>query len=217
MQIDTNAMTVGLLFIRAFSNGKNILYFNFEASDAGDAVIERSTFVPGLALIPFAGASDDPKGTRAAIFTFANGKLGPTSPPAQGLAHVIIDGHNAEDANLGNTALINALVQGGDSHNVLDFFPTLSDPKLEQLYSPIWDLHVGVWSQDAVAKGINDAQTDSNQIRHLAVRGLVTSPGGVPLSSANAIINCPVFAFVEDPPTAPQTDKPAPQKVKVAN
>lgn len=216
MAIDTNNMTVTLLFIRAFSHGKNIFYFNFDSSDALDATIERSAFAPTLGLIPFAGASDNPNGTRDAIFTFANGKLGPTSPPAQGLAHVAIDGHLDQDANLGNTTVINALVQGADSHNVLDFFPTLKDPKLAALYSPIWDLHVGVWSADAVEDGTNNAQMDANQIRQLAARKIITSPGGVPLSSANAIINCPVFGFLDDPPTAPQAPEPPPQPVRVA-
>ncbi|MBA3912429.1 MAG: hypothetical protein H0X25_00890 [Acidobacteriales bacterium] len=152
LKIDAAKKTVDLLFIRAFSNGKDILYLNFEASDPGDAVIERSAFVPGLGLLPFAGASDDPKGTRNAIFTFANGQLGPTSPPAQGLAHVAIDGKLSKEATLDNEDVIEALVQGGDSHNVLDFFPTLKDPNLARLYSPIWDLHVGVWSPGTVEK-----------------------------------------------------------------
>ena len=216
MEIDTSAMTVSLLFIRAFALGKDIFYFNFDASDAGDAVIERSAFAPTLALIPFAGASDNPEGTRAAIFTFVNGKLGPTSPPAQGLMHLAINGRLSETANLANTTLIRALVEGGDAHNVLDFFPTESDPTLAHLYSPIWDLHVSVWSPEAVAAGINNAQKDANQIRQLAVKGLIHSPGGVPLSSANQIINCPVFAFVDDPPKAPQASKPPPQPVPVA-
>ncbi len=216
MRIDKDAMTVDLLFIRAFSNGKDIFYFNFEASDPGDAVIERSAFVPGLGLLPFAGASDDPKGTRNAIFAFANGKLGKISPPAQGLAHVAIDGKLTEEANLENSDLIAALVAGGDSHNVLDFFPTLSDPKMAELYSPIWDLHVAVWSPKAVSQGLNVAQKDANQIRQLAAKGMVTSPGGGPLGSANHIINCPVLGFLNDAPSRPQVPEPPPKPGRIA-
>ncbi len=66
-------------------------------------------------------------------------------------------------------------------------------------------------------KKLNVAQKDANEIRQLAVKGMITSPGQVPLGSANHIINCPVIAFLTDSPTEPQAPKPPPQPVPVAN
>lgn len=209
MAINVDKRTVDLLFIRAFSHGKDIFYFSFGSTAALSAVLERGTFVPSQGLLPFANASENPQGARSAIFTFTNGQTGPTSPPAQGLMHVVADGLLAQEANLENTALLEALRQGGDAHNVLDSFPTLSDPGLARLYSPMWDTRIGVWSEEAVAQGLNVAQTDANQIRQLAAQGLVTNAGGVmPLSSAGQVVNCPVFGFLEEPPTEPQAERP---------
>lgn len=200
MAIDTAKMTVDLLFIRAFSNGKDVFYLSFGASAPPTALFERGTVVPAIGQAPFAGASEHPQGARAAIFAFTNGQRGPASPPAQGLQHLIVDGRAQEDAHPGNTALLEALRLGGDSHNVLDFFPTLRDQRLARLYSPLWDLHLAQWSPDAVAQGLNVAQKDANGIRNLAARGLVSGAGGTPLGPANVTINCPVLGFADDPP-----------------
>lgn len=200
LSIDVKRMTAGLGFIRGFANGKPIFYLSFETSAPLTAVIERSTFVPVLGLSPAPDRGDDPKTARADIFTFTNGATGPTSPPAQGLAHVIVDGLNAQPLYLGNTRLLRALHVGGDAHNVFDVFPTLKDRQSALLYSPLWDLHIGVYTPKAVAAGLNTAKTDSSQILRLAARGLVTSPGGTPLASNREIINCPALGFPGNPP-----------------
>ncbi|MDQ3168462.1 MAG: hypothetical protein M3P94_07415 [Chloroflexota bacterium] len=213
MGIDSDALTAGLLFVRAFSHGEDIFYLTFDASTPLQAVQERGTFTPVLGQTPFANASDHPDGARSAIFTFTNGQIGPTSPPAQGGGHVIMDGLLAETANLENTPLLEALREGGDAHNILDSFPTLDDPDLAALYSPLWDLRVGVWSEDAIVAGENVAQTDANAIRQLAADGTVTSPGGVPLGSANIVITCPVLGFADQAPAAPRVAPAVPQGV----
>lgn len=46
----------------------------------------------------------------------------------------------------------------GDAHNVLGSFPTLTDKRLRELYTPLWDLNIAVWSDEVVAKGENFAQ-----------------------------------------------------------
>ncbi len=206
--IDTARMTVDLLFVRGFGNGQPILYLSFADSDVLSAVIERSDFTPGLSLSPFANGEGLPGSARAEIFTFTNARTGVSSPPAQGLTHVIVDGHNVEDENLQNTAAQEALRRGGDAHNVFSVFPTLRDPALARRYSPLWDLQIGVWSPAAVAQGLNVAQTDANVIRRLAIRGLVTSPGGTPLAPAGIVIDCPALAFTDKMPVAPQIPNP---------
>lgn len=205
--IDTENMTVDLQFVRALSHGKEIHYLTFGSSGSLSAVLERGTFVPVGSNLPFANASDHPEGARSAIFTFTNGKRGPMVPPAQGLMHVILD-NPPGDISLENTELLESLRQDGDAHNVLDSFPTLDDPHLARLYTPLWDLHIAVWSPDAVAKGQNVGQTDANQIRQLAARGLITSPGGGLLGSSNAVVNCPVLGFEDEAPSAPLAAAP---------
>jgi hypothetical protein len=207
MAIDIAKMTVDLQFIRAFSHGKDIFYFTFGSTGALSATLERGTFVPAMASIPFPNDDLNPNGARSAIFTFTNGKRGKNDPDAQGLMHVILD-NPPGNLSLQNPALLESLRQLGDAHNVLGSFPTLKDKRLRELYTPLWDLFIAEWSADVVAKGENFAQTDANTIRQLAVRGFVTNPGGAKLSSANFVVNCPAMGFATTPPTEDQAPRP---------
>lgn len=208
MAIDTVAMTVDMQFIRAFAFGTDIFYFTFSSSGGLSSTLERATFLPVLGTVPFANDDQNLAGTRASIFTFTNGMRGEVSPPGQGLTHVILDNPSG-GLTLANPALLNSLAIGGDAHNVLGAFPlTPTDPAERRLYSPIWDLNIAVWSDEAVADGQNFAQRDANETRQLAVDGLITNPGGGFLSSANFVVNCPVLGFAFDPPTEPQAARP---------
>jgi hypothetical protein len=207
LAIDTVNRTVDLLMIRAFSAGKEVIYLGLESSSEEAAVLERSTFTPILAGLPFVNGEFRTDSARAALFAFTNGQLGPASPPAQGLNHLILDGHNTEDAHLGNTALLTALRMGGDARNVIDVFPTEVEPFRSE-YSPAWDLHLTEWSAAAVANGTNVAQTDSNVIRTLAVQHVLRNPGGTFLFASGIEVNCPVVAFVNDPPLQPVVPAP---------
>ncbi|MGI8650078.1 MAG: hypothetical protein ACR2KW_06830 [Rubrobacter sp.] len=62
---------------------------------------------------------------------------------------------------------------------------------------------MGVWSDAAVADGRNIALRDANEIRAVAATGELTSPGGLPLASANEVINCPALGFTDEPPLEP--------------
>ncbi len=209
--IDPAKMTVELLVVRAFAYGKRIMYLSSEASDPLTATIERATFVPGLALSPFAGGGAYPDtSARAEIFATANGKVANPSPPGQGLAHVIVSGANAKDAGFKDGTVVAALRAGGDAHNVLDNWPTVPNAALAAHYSPLWDLQIAVYSPAAVAAGLNRTQTDANRIRQLSVRKVLTSPGGVlPVTPVNIVINCPALAFMDTSPIGPQVPKPA--------
>ncbi len=223
LAIDTQEMTVDMGLIRGSASGKDIVYLNFDASNSVTATLERSIFVPNLALSPFANGSTRQDSARAEIFTFVNGPVGQESPPAQGIRHLIRDGLNAQELNLENTDLLEALRNGGDLENVFEIFPTLEDPALAQAYTPLWDLNVGVWSDAAVADGRNVALRDANEIRAVAATGELTSPGGLPLASANEVINCPALGFTDEPPLEPVLSTvatpiaaPLPDPVRVA-
>ncbi|MEP7188847.1 MAG: hypothetical protein ABI901_06645, partial [Roseiflexaceae bacterium] len=98
LNINTEARTVDILFVRGFDSGQPILYLSTEASDPMAATIERATFVPLLQDSPFLGGDDFLGSARERIFVMANGQTGKNNPQAQGLAHVILDGHGTEDA-----------------------------------------------------------------------------------------------------------------------
>jgi len=206
LRVDTTKMEVDLLFVRGFANGKPILYLSFDSSDPLVATQERATFTPVLNLSPAADGGRLPSSARAAIFSATNGKFGTlASPPSQGQAHLLADGMIEKEANFTDVSVLQALAGGGDAHNVFDVFPTDTSTSDRALYSPLWDLQNFMYSSKAVASGENTAQTDSNLIRSLAAKGVVTSPGGTPLRSSGSIINCPALAFTDSAPAGPQT------------
>ncbi|MDQ6907494.1 MAG: hypothetical protein M3176_11745 [Chloroflexota bacterium] len=206
--IDTAKMTADLVMVRAFSHGKDILYHSFSASNPLAAPIERGTFVPLLGMASPPNTRTVQEGARSSIFAFVNGQTGQPGPPAQGLNHVILDGGGTKDASFQNADVLEKLRIGGDAHNILDSFPTLRDPALAHLYTPLWDLQLVKWSDDAVARGVNVAQTDANQIRQLAAQGVVHSPDDLPLVAVDIIVNCPVIGFIDQAPDAPQAADP---------
>src|SRR5207245_4116864 len=117
---------------------------------------------------------------RERLFGFINGQTGADNQQAQGFVHLVRDGHASEDASADNTALINALRNGGDLLNVFGDFPTLRDPRHADAYSPLWDAQLGQWSQKAVNEGLNTRQIDEVVVFNLAATrpDLLTGPGG---------------------------------------
>ncbi len=212
--IDTVKMTTDHLFVRGFANGRSILYLSFDASDAFTATVERSTFVPALADLGFANGGDGPgrddrsDSARASIFTFTNAKAGlEKNPPprgasqgpgrSQGLTHGLSLSIVRRDAAVANPDVLVALRHGADVSNILSDMPRDFGNSQKEEYSPAWDLQVGVYSDAAVARGRNGLKTDADHVRLHARRGDVTAPGGLPLGSANIVINCPALAFLD--------------------
>lgn len=197
------APSVEFLLINGFDSGQPILYISTESSDAATATLERATFVPLLARTPFTGGDDFAGSVRERIFPFVNGQTGTDNPQAQGLAHLISDGHASEDASLSNQGLIRALINGGDALNVQGDFPTLTEQHRKFAYSPLWEANFGQWTDKAVKLGLNKRQTDEFQILNLAKNrpDLLTGPMGMPYGSTNVLINCPVIAFTATQPT----------------
>lgn len=215
LAIDTDEMTTDHLFVRGFSNGASILYLSFDSSDAFTATVERSTFVPALADLAFANGGGHADSARASIFTFANALPGLEQSPSdrgasqgegrsQGLVHALSLDIVGQDAAVENPEVLEALRTGADVSNIFDVFPTNELAADRAEYSPAWDLQVGVYSDAALAAGENGLRTDANTVRREAGEGLVTSPGGLPLGSANIVINCPALGFLDSPPQGPR-------------
>ena len=198
-----------LLFVKGFDAGQPIVYISTDAGQPLTAVLERSTYVPALNNASFNGGDDFLGSARERLFGFINGQTGAGNPNAQGFVHLIKDGHAAEDAAASNTALINALRHGGDLLNVFGDFPTLTDPRHAQAYSPLWDAQLGLWTPKAVQAGLNTRQIDENVVFDLAatrpdlLTGINPATGRpAPYGSAGVDIDCAVIGFISHPPTA---------------
>src|SRR2546427_5317262 len=194
---------VDLLLVKGFDAGQPILYLSTEADDPLAAVLERSTYVPALDRASYTGGDDFLGSARERLFGFINGQTGANNRQSQGFQHIILDGHAADDASAGNTALINALRNGGDLLNVFGDFPTLKDPRHADAYSPLWDAQLGQWTQKAIDQGLDKRQIDENVVFNLAATrpDLLTGPGGAPYGTVGIDINCAVIGFTDEAPT----------------
>src|SRR5690348_1853650 len=193
-----------LLFVKGFDAGQPILYLSTDAGQPLTSVLERSTYVPALDKAAYNGGDDFLGSARERLFGFINGQTGHDNPNGQGFENLVKDGHASEDASAGNTALINDLRNGGDLLNVFGDFPTLSDPRHADAYSPLWDAQLGQWTQKAIDQGLDKRQIDENVVFNLAATrpDLLTGPGGAPYGSVGIDINCAVIGFTAKAPTA---------------
>lgn len=193
-----------MLFVKGFDAGQPIIYLSTDAGQPLSAVLERATYVPALNNASFNGGDDFQGSARERLFAFVNGQTGANNPQSQGFVHLVKDGHASEDASASNTALINALRNGGDLLNVFGDFPTLSDPRHADAYSPLWDPQLGQWTQKAINEGYNTRQIDEVVVFNLAATrpDLLTGPGGAPYGSVGLDINCAVMGYTAMAPTA---------------
>jgi hypothetical protein len=196
---------VDLLFVKGFDAGQPILYLSTDAGQPLTSVLERSTYVPALDQAAYNGGDDFLGSARERLFGFINGQTGHDNPNAQGFVNLVQDGHASEDASAGNTALRN----GGDLLNVFGDFPTLSDPRHADAYSPLWDAQLGLWTDKAVKEGLNKRQIDENQVFNLAasrpdlLTGVNPATGQpAPYGASGVDINCAVIGFTAKAPTA---------------
>jgi hypothetical protein len=202
---------VDVLFVKGFDAGQPIVYISTDAGQPLTSVLERSTYVPALDKAAYNGGDDFLGSARERLFGFINGQTGSNNKQAQGFVHLIKDGHASEDASADNTALIDALRNGGDLLNVFGDFPTETDPRHAQAYSPLWDAQLGQWTDKAISEGLDKRQIDEVQVFNLAATrpDLITGPGGAPYGAQGVDINCAVIGFIDKPPTANLAD-PAP-------
>ena len=204
---------VDLLFVKGFDAGQPIVYISTDAGQPLTAVLERSTYVPALDKAAYNGGDDFLGSARERLFGFVNGQTGADNKEAQGFVHLVKDGHASEDASASNTALIDALRNGGDLLNVFGDFPTETDPRHAQAYSPLWDAQLGAWTDKAVNAGLNTRQIDEVQVFNLAatrpdlITGIDPATGQpAPYGASGVDINCAVIGFTDKAPTANLAD-----------
>jgi len=200
---------VDILLVKGFDAGQPILYLTTDAGQPLTAVLERATYVPALDKAPHNGGDDFLGSARERLFGFINGQTGLHNRNAQGFQHLALDSHIGTDAAANNTAMINALRNGGDLLEVFGDFPTLTDPRHADAYSPLWDAQLGHWTDKAVRAGLNKRQIDENQVFNLAATrpDLLTGFDPVtgqpaPYGASGVDINCAVVGFTRQAPKA---------------
>ena len=166
--IDASFVTLALT--TGFSFAKPVLYLSVEASVETTAALEGATFAPGLQDI---GLRHDDSAFSAVerLFLTLNGPTGCDNPQRQGL--------------------VSALTDGRPPLNVLGGIPTVATD-----YSPLWDVNIGEWTQEAIDKNWRSRVIEEFQILALVDAKAITGPGGSEYGSGGFIVNCPiVFRF----------------------
>ena len=158
--------TVTLELAPGWSFARPVFYLSTDANVAVAAALEKATLAPGLNSIKV-GGDDSAFSAVERIFGFTNGPTGTDNPGRQGF----------ESALLGE----------GGPLNVLGGIPTIATD-----YSPLWDLNLGEWTQEAIDNGYVQRVTEEFAILGLVDDGFVTGPGGEPYGSSGIIINCPI-------------------------
>ena len=166
-----NDLSVTLQLVPGFSFGRPVFYLSLDASQPADAALEMNTFAPGLQNIDL-GNDDSAFSAVERLFTFTNGATGCDNPQRQGQSAALADGEAP--------------------FNILGGIPTIA---LD--YSPLWDVNMGEWTEDAIMKGFRSRLIDEFQNLGFVEGGFVTGPGGTPYGSVGVIVNCPiVFRFL---------------------
>ncbi len=163
--------TVTLELTPGFSFARPNLYLSTDSSHPLAATLEAVTLAPGLEDITV-GRDDSAFSAVERIFVFTNGHTGTDNPHRQGLNSAISDGRSAL--------------------NILGGIPTIATD-----YSPLWDMNLGEWTQEAIDAGYRSRLIEEFQILGFVEQGWVTGPGGEPYGSVGIIVNCPiVFRFL---------------------
>ncbi|MEJ7839662.1 MAG: hypothetical protein WKF81_12670, partial [Thermomicrobiales bacterium] len=161
--------TVTIQMVVGFSFARPVFYMSFDASDPMVATLEQATFAPAMSKIQV-GFDDGAFSAVERLFVTGNGPTGADNPQRQGL----------------NSTLMG---EGMGPLNVFGGVPTLA---LD--YSPLWDLNLGFWTQEAIDAGYRSRMIDEFQYLGMAEQGYITGPAGAPFGSTGFIINCPIVA-----------------------
>ncbi|WP_143764311.1 DUF7482 domain-containing protein [Cognaticolwellia mytili] len=161
--------TVTLALTLGFSFGRPVQYLSTDASAALPAALEGAIYSPALANIGV-GGDDSLFSAVERIFGFTNGPSNVES-----------------EVNPQRQGFNSAILGEGGPLNVLGGIPTIATD-----YSPLWDLNLGQWTQEAIDNGYRSRMTEEFAILGMAQRGFITGPGGSAYGSSGIIINCPI-------------------------
>jgi hypothetical protein len=166
VRICPKTQTVTLQLTEGLSFSRPVLYLSMDSNDATPAALEGVTLAPGLKDITV-GHDDSAFSAVERIFLFANGPTGKDNPQRQGLNSALSDG-------------LSPL-------NVLGGIPTVATD-----YSPLWDINLGVWTQESIDKSYRSRMEEEFRILEFAEKGFITGPNGGKFGSTGLIVNCPI-------------------------
>jgi len=164
--------TVTLQMTPIFSFGRPSAYISTEASDPMVAALDNGTFARTLGDIGV-GSDDGAFSAVERLFPIVNGPTGADNPQRQGL----------------NSALSDI---GKDGKPLPPLHVIGGIPTLALDYSPLWDLNLGVWTKEAIAKDYRSRQIDEFQLLEFVRRGFITGPRGAEFGSTGIVVNCPI-------------------------
>ncbi len=173
---DDNGGTVTMELAAGFSFAKPVLYLSTDTNNPLAAALEKATFAPGLRDVRV-GADDSLFSSVERIFGFTNGPVNSFTP----------EGAANPEINPQRQGFESALRGEGGPLNVLGGIPTVATD-----YSPLWDLNLGEWTQEAIDNNYRTRLTEEFQILGYVERGFITGPGGSLYGSSGIIINCPI-------------------------
>lgn len=148
--------------------GRPILFIALAANHDFVATAEATTLTPALSDLSF-GANDGATSSVAVNYIMVNGPTGDGNPQIQGL----------------NSALSDPTGQ------VLDIFD--SAPGIVDGYSPMWDLYLGWWTQEAIDNGYRARVHSDLEWLTLVQQGWITGQDGGPMGTSGIVSNCPVI------------------------
>jgi hypothetical protein len=170
ISMDVATQRVVLKMSRGYANDRHAWYISTEASDETVAAIERATYAPALTAAPAEA--------RSGILAIVNGVTDRASADRQGLRSALLDD-------------LSPL-------NVLQHVPDPAEADLS--YSPLWNLHMAVWSASAVSTNQREKVFTFAEVAAFAKRGLLASAGtGTAnpalggLRAAAVAVNCPLL------------------------
>lgn len=188
--VDLKKRTVKMSLLDGFQGGKQYFYHLVtDVSADVPATLENGVHAPKLSLLPTFGRStptDD-----SALLGF--------SPVLNGITDL------STGADQGFESLI---ANGGiDPINVFPVGPKNTIRSLTNNYSPLWDAHVNMWTEQAIKDGKVRRIVGFADLKKLVEEGLVTSAYINPEGAGNpwlfglrptgVVINCPVIAHPE--------------------
>ena len=163
--------TVTIKLTPGFSFARPVLYISTESNNPLAATLEGATHTPALDGI-IVGRDDSAFSAVERIFVMANGPMGTENPQRQGLNSAIADHRSPL--------------------NVLGGIPTIATD-----YSPLWDVNLGFWSNEALENHYDSRVSEEFQILGLVEQGWITGPDGGEFGSTGIVVNCPiVFRFL---------------------
>ncbi len=164
--------TITLTMNVGTSSDRPILFISLDSNSELVSALEATTFVPRLKKSLPVGRNDASDSAVSANYIIVNGPTGADNPQRQGL----------------NSALGDAGAQ------VLDIFDGAPGVLNGAAYSPMWDLYVAVWTDDAIANGYRSRIGSELEVVRLARAGSLTALEGGDVGPSGLISNCPLIA-----------------------